>query len=173
MKKNNEVVRLDKSERIVKLVAYIAMGFCAIMAVLPCLNVIAQSFSMGTEVTAGRVTFWPRDFQLTSYKSVLQQSDFLRAMINSLLVTVIGTVVSLAVTVMFAYPLSQKNLYGKKFVTLLCIISMVFSGGTVPKYLVVRSLGLFNTLASLIIPSCFSVFDMLEYSIVSAPLKYS
>ena len=89
------------------------------------------------------------------------KSDFLMAMKNSLFVTIVGVMVCMAVSVMFAYPLSREKLYGKKVLTIVCMIAMVFSGGTVPTYLVVRSLGLFNKFASLIIPSCMSIFDML------------
>ncbi|MHC1693100.1 MAG: carbohydrate ABC transporter permease [Sphaerochaetaceae bacterium] len=154
-------VRLEKSELQIRIIAYIIMGFTSLVALLPCLNVIAKSFSVGTAVTAGKVVFWPIGFQLTSYWAVLAESDFLLAMRNSLLVTVMGVTINMIVSVMFAYPLSRSDLYGKKLITIICMVAMVFSGGTVPTYLIVRSLGLFNKFSSLIIPSCMSIFDML------------
>ena len=154
-------VKLERSELHVKIIAYIILGLASLIALLPCLNVIAQSFSSGHAVTSGHVYFLPKDFQFDAYWAVLAKSDFLLAMKNSLLVTVVGVLVCMFVSVTFAYPLSREKLYGKKFLTIICMIAMVFSGGTVPTYLVVRSLGLFNKFSSLIIPSCMSIFDML------------
>ncbi|MBR2281171.1 MAG: carbohydrate ABC transporter permease [Spirochaetales bacterium] len=153
--------RFERSELHVKIIAYVILGGASLIALLPCLNVLAQSFSSGHAVTSGHVYFLPKEFQFDAYWAVLAKSDFLLAMKNSLFVTIIGVLVCMFVSVTFAYPLSREKLYGKKFLTIVCMIAMVFSGGTVPTYLVVRSLGLFNKFASLIIPSCMSIFDML------------
>ncbi len=160
-KRNTGKVKLDRSEKQVKTIAYILMGLFALAAIIPCMHVIAKSLSHGTAVIAGKVTIVPIEPQMDGYLAILKNTDFLLALANQLWVTIVGVIVNMTVSVLFAYPLSKSNLYGKKAITICCMVAMTFSGGTIPTYLVVRSMGMLNSFAALIIPSCMSIFDML------------
>lgn len=153
-------VRMDSSERTVSIISYTLLAILVIFAIVPCIHVIAKSFSRGTAEVAGKVLLWPVNAQLKGYQTIMKQTNILTALFNTIYVTLCGTLLALAVSILFAYPLSQ-GIRGKKFFTLLCIVIMVFNGGMVPNYIVMKNLGLLNTFAALIIPGCFNVFNML------------
>lgn len=162
MKENTETgfVR-DRSDRVISVVSYLVLGMMALIAIIPCLHVIAKSVSSGAAVTAGKVTFYPIGIQLETIRFILTQTSFPRALLNTVLVTVVGTVVSMLVTVTTAYPLSKPDLKGRKVILVLYIFSMVFYGGMVPSYLVVKALGILDTYAALILPFVIVQFNML------------
>lgn len=131
------------------------------LILIPVIHTIAKSISVGSAEVAGKVFLLPIEPQLTTVKAILTETEFLRALTNSIIVTVVGAASSLFVSVLFAYALSSKYLRGKKFFIILCIICMVFKGGMVPTYMVVKSLGLINTYWALVFPSCMNIFNML------------
>ena len=136
------------------------MGLLAAMAILPCLHIISKAFSRGADVTAGNVVFWPKGFQLETVWYVLTKTSFLSALKNSLIVTIGGTAISMFTTITTAYPLSKPSFKGRKVFTLLYVISMVFFGGMIPAYMVVRTLGLIDTYAACILPFAIVQFNM-------------
>ncbi|NLN65882.1 MAG: carbohydrate ABC transporter permease [Clostridiaceae bacterium] len=152
---------VDTSEKVISFISYFLMLILMLIALLPCLNVISKAFSEGSAVTSGRVYFWPVGLQMETVSKVLTQTDFLASLKNSLFVTVFGVVVSMVTSILFAYPLSKPELKGRRFFIVICIISMVFNGGMVPKYIVMKSLGLLDTFFSLILHHGLSIFNML------------
>ncbi len=160
MQKKHKGIPMDASEKIVLAIAYVALTLFGLMALLPCLHVISKSVSSGSSVTAGNVYFWPNGFQLETIKYVLTKTSFFTSLKNSLLVTSIGTLVSMFTTITTAYPLSKPAFKGRKFVTLLYVISMVFFGGIIPAYMVVRTLGIYDTIAACILPFAIVQFNM-------------
>ncbi len=106
--------------------AYTVMGLLSLIAILPCLHVISKAISSGPEVTAGNIYFWPVGFQLETVKYVLTKTAFPTALKNSLIVTGFGTLISMLTTITTAYPLSKPDFKGRKVITLLYVISMVF-----------------------------------------------
>jgi putative aldouronate transport system permease protein len=152
---------VDTSEKVISFISYFLMLILMLIALLPCLNVISKAFSEGSAVTSGRVYFWPVGLQMETVSKVLTQTDFLASLKNSLFVTVVGVVVSMVTSILFAYPLSKPELKGRRFFIVICIISMVFNGGMVPKYIVMKSLGLLDTFFSLILHHGLSIFNML------------
>lgn len=154
-------VRKDKSEITAEVIAAIMSILFAVIILVPVLNTLAKAFSSGTAEIAGKVFLLPKEPQLTTVNAILFHTEFFRAVFNSVKVTVFGVLLSLFVSVTFAYALSSKYLRGRKFFIVLCIICMVFKGGMVPTYMVIKSLGLLNTFLALILPSCFSIFNML------------
>ena len=144
----------------VSLLIYILMILLALICLLPVVHLIAKSFSGYNAVIAGRVAFLPIDFQLDVYSYVLHNGLFWRAFINSVIITLGGTFLSLFVTIFAAYPLSKKNFRGKKFILLLYIFSMLFYGGTIPVYILMQSLHLLNTLWAVIIPFLVVQFNL-------------
>ncbi len=160
MKKKSKGIALDSSEKFVAGLAYVVMTIFSLIAILPCLHVISKSFSLGVNVSAGRVWFWPNGFQLDTMNYILFKTPFFSALKNSLIVTIAGTIISVVVSVTTAYPLSKPDFKGRKVITLLYVFSMVFFGGIVPAYMVVQMLGILDTYAAMILPFAIVQFNM-------------
>ncbi|MDO4546768.1 MAG: carbohydrate ABC transporter permease [Clostridia bacterium] len=153
-------IKWDKSERTVHGIAVGLLSLLALMAVLPCLHVIAKSVSVGTSVTSGSVLFWPVGLQFETLDYVINKTPFFNSLKNSIIVTFMGTVIAMITTITTAYPLSKPSFKGRKVITLLYVISMVFFGGIVPAYMVVRTLGLLDTYWGCILPFAIVQFNM-------------
>ena len=153
-------IAMDASEKFVTIFAYILMTVFALVAILPCLHVVSKAFSKGTYVTAGLVNFWPKGFQLETIKYILFQTDFFNALKNTLIVTIVGTAVSVIASVTTADPLSKPQFKGRKVITLLYVFSMVFFGGMIPAYMVIQMLGIKDTYAAMILPFAIVQFNM-------------
>ena len=153
-------IPLDTSEKLVLGLSNAILTILALVAILPCLNLFSKSVSTGTAVTAGFVYFWPNGFQLETIGYVLTKTSFLTSLKNTLIITVVGTAISMFVTVTTAYPLSKPDLTCRKFFTLLYVISMVFFGGIVPAYMVVQTLGILDTYWACILPFAIIQFNM-------------
>lgn len=160
MKRKHKGIALDGSERFVLVLAYVVMGTFALLCLLPCLHVASKAISSGSDVMSGKVYFWPRGLQLETVRYVLEETNFLKALKNSVIITAIGTAASILVTVTTAYPLSKPTFRGKKVVTFLYVFSMVFYGGIVPAYMVVNTLGILNTYWACILPFVIVQFNM-------------
>lgn len=151
----------SKDETVISIISTLLTGLAALLCILPCLHVAAKAVSSGTAVTAGRVHFWPISFQLETVWFFLTKTAFPNAMKNTLIVTVAGTIISILTTITTAYPLSKPELRGRKLFLILYIFSMLFYGGMVPAYMVVKTLGLLDTYAGLILPFVIVQFNML------------
>jgi putative aldouronate transport system permease protein len=136
-------------------------GVIIFIMLFPYINIIAKSLSGAVAVNAGVVFLAPKDFTLDVYKYVLGESGLMRSFFVSLFVTVTGTVTALAVTVLMAYPLSKPSLRGRKIVLYIVIFSMLFYGGIVPSYFIMKQYKLINTVFALIVPTVFVPFNML------------
>lgn len=140
---------------------YILLTTFLLAVLLPLLNILASSFSDPLAVSAGRVSFWPVGFTLEGYTRTLGDPTILRGFANSLIYTVAGTAVSLALTVALAYPLSRLDFWGRRGIILGVIFTMLFAGGLIPTYLVVQSLGLLDTRWALILPQAVGVWQVI------------
>lgn len=132
-----------------------------IIILLPLIFIVSASFSSAEAVIAGKVTLWPVDFSLLGYETIFEHKKVWNGFANSLFYTFFGTIFNVALTVMAAYPLSRDDLVGRRFVTFAFIFTMLFSGGLIPTYMVVRDLGLLNTRAAMILPTGIGVFNLL------------
>jgi ABC-type glycerol-3-phosphate transport system permease component len=134
--------------------------FLVLLATLyPMIFIVSSSFSGVQAVTQGRVWLWPVDFSLEGYKAVFRSTEIPQGFINSVYITCVGTVINVTLTLMLAYPLSRKDLYGRNIVTALITFTMLFSGGMIPGFLLVRNLGMYNTFWAVIIPGAVSVYN--------------
>ncbi len=140
---------------------YIFLVVLGLVTLLPFANVLSKSVSQEWAITSGKVGIFPVGFQLDTMKFVITSSQFLHSLLISVFVTAVGTLLSLLITAMTAYPLSKRELPGSKILIVLFIFTMMFSGGIIPNYLLIRQLGLINNLGSLILPALISVFNML------------
>lgn len=145
---------------IVSFLIYLLMALLALLCLLPVVHLVAKSFSGYNAVIAGKVAFIPKDFQLDVYSYVLHNRLFWRAFLNSVIITVGGSFLSVLVTVLSAYPLSRSDFRGKKVIMLLYVFSMLFYGGTIPVYILMQSLNLLNTLWAVIIPFLVIQFNL-------------
>jgi len=133
----------------------------AAICVVPVVHVFAQSFSSEGAILSGRVQLWPVEFQLRAYERVFTNTAMIRALLFTVYVTGMGTVVNVVITALGAYPLSKRDLVGKRVIWLLILFTMFFSGGLIPLYMVVRSLRLLDTAWALILPGAIATFNLI------------
>ena len=138
---------------------FLFLFFMAIL--LPLINVVASSFSEAKAVNQGKVLFWPIQFTTKGYKAVFEYRGIWRSYANTFLYTITGTAVNLAMTLMCAYPLARKELPFKGPVVALFMFTMLFGGGTIPNYILIRNLHMMNTIWAMIIPGAISVYNMI------------
>ncbi|NEE02860.1 carbohydrate ABC transporter permease [Phytoactinopolyspora halotolerans] len=140
------------------LVLLIALAF---VTVLPFLYVIAGSFASESEISARSFFLWPHDVVTDSYDYIFATNTFVRSLIVTIGVTAVGTIIQVALTLSMAYPLAKRYLPGRNLLLNLVIFTMVFSGGMIPTYLIVRELGLLNTYWALILPLAINPFYLI------------
>ncbi|MFI2297190.1 carbohydrate ABC transporter permease [Isoptericola sp. NPDC019571] len=133
----------------------------AVVTLLPFLYVIAGSFAGEAELASRPFFLWPHDVDLSSYTYIFSTDTFLRSLLVTIGVTVVGTIVQLALTTTMAYPLANRHLPGRNVLLSLVIFTMVFSAGMIPTFLVVKELGLLDSYWSLILPMAISPFNLI------------
>jgi putative aldouronate transport system permease protein len=140
---------------------YIVLTLLGVTCIFPLINTIAISLSDTHAIASGRVSFYPVGWNTDAFNSLLKGTRILPALLNSIIITVVGVYMSMAVTVMTAYPISRSIFYGRRFFTLAMVFTMLFSGGLIPTYLVVKSLGLMNSYFALWLPALISTYNLL------------
>lgn len=150
----------SKSYRVFNIINNIFLIFVALMCVVPLVHIFAVSLSAKSAADANLVSLWPVHFTFESYKKTLANGMFLSSLWISVLRTVIGTLITLAITFLAAYPLSKEDSYfqGRKYYAWIFVVTMVFSGGLVPFYITIQKLGLMDTFWVLVIPGAVNVF---------------
>ena len=151
----------SKSAKIGDCVFVIICLLVCVICLLPMLNLLARSLSGSEYLIKREVYLWPKGWNLDAYTMVLGDMKYIRAFFWTVLLTVICTIVSLTMTTLCAYPLIFENLKGRSVINVFITITMFFNAGTIPNYLLMKSLGLLNNPAVLIIPSCMSVYNMI------------
>lgn len=131
------------------------------LVLYPLVFVVSASISNPSAVLNGEVWLWPKDLTITGYQKVFTNHDILRGYLNTIVYTLLGTGINLVMTVMAAYPLSRKDFYGRNAVTALFVFTMFFSGGLIPAYLLVKNLGMVNTMWALIIPNAVAIWNII------------
>ncbi|WP_409342004.1 carbohydrate ABC transporter permease [Paenibacillus sp. MBLB4367] len=143
-------------------VANVAVLVAACMLViLPVLHVLAGSLSTTNALIHSQVSLWPVGFHLDNYKLVFQNTTFWRAFGVTVYVVAVGTILNMVLTILTAYPLSKTYFKGRKFFMLVVIFTMIFQAPMIPSYLLVKYLGMLDSLWSLIIPGALSAFNMI------------
>ncbi|WP_042203891.1 carbohydrate ABC transporter permease [Paenibacillus camerounensis] len=156
-------MKLSAGDRVLVTVIYILLAILAFLSFYPFWNAGVISFNNGTDTMRGGVTFWPRQFSLENYSVVFQDSRLINGFVISVLRTVIGTFAAIAATAVFAYGMSKSELMGRRFYMVFCIITMYFSGGLIPSFLLIRELGMFNSFWVMVIPGLISVWNMIIF----------
>ena len=154
--------RKTKGEIVFDTCNNIFMFFIIIAMTYPFLNQIAISLSDNTSVLAGKVSIWPRGFNLDAYRKLVLDSRFFMVMKNTIWYTILNSVFSMLIMTVFAYPLSKKHLKGRQVIMTLMVFSMMFgTGGLIPNYLVIKNLGLVDNYWGLILPSAFNIWNII------------
>jgi multiple sugar transport system permease protein/putative aldouronate transport system permease protein len=154
-------VRLSPVDRLFYVVDYVLLLCAGVVVIFPLLNVIANSFSSPAMVLSGRVMIWPKAPTLEIYRGILKNKIIVTGYLNTLFYTGAGTLINLTMTVLCAYPLSRTSLMGRNFFMLIFAFTMMFGGGMIPTYLLIRDLGLVNTRAVMLLPGAMAVWNMI------------
>jgi ABC-type glycerol-3-phosphate transport system permease component len=154
-------MKTSLSGKIFYLVDFLFLLFCGTVVLIPLMNVFAQALSAPESVLAGRVSIWPRNFTISTFQLILRNGNILTGYVNTLYYASFGTVINLVLTVMCAYPLSRDDFFGKNIFTLLFVFTMMFSGGMIPTYILIRDLNLMDTRWVMMIPSAMTVWNMI------------
>ncbi|GGD94988.1 carbohydrate ABC transporter permease [Paenibacillus nasutitermitis] len=150
-----------RSEKLFQYVNAALLTLLSLSVILPFFHIMAKSLSSEAFVLSKEIVFWPKGFNFSSYEYVLQNKQFYHSLTNSIFLAVAGTLISMIITVLAAYPLSRKHLPLSRMFMLLIIITMFFSGGIIPTYLIVKETGLLNSIWSLILPVALSPFNLI------------
>lgn len=136
----------------------VIVGF---ITLYPMWYILVVSLSSAQYINLGKVSFFPRGFNFDAYKIVFANDRIWRSYANTILYTTTGTLINVVMTAMCAYPLSRKDLYGRKFFTVFVTLTMFISGGMIPLYLVVMKLNLLNTMWAIVLPPAISTYNMI------------
>lgn len=154
-------VRESTGYRIFTVFNTILMIIICAVTLYPFLYLVAQSFSSEQAIIQGKVSIFPVEFNITTYQSVLAKGDFQRYYLNTIIYTIMGTLLSLFTTALLAYPLSKKHLRLNKFFTPFIIFTMYFGGGLIPNYMLMVNLGVKNTAMGFILPGMIGTYYVL------------
>lgn len=153
--------RKSKGYRIFQVVNGIIMALIVAACLLPFLYIVAISLSNPRDVITGNVFLLPKGFVLDSYKMVLRYPNFFHSYGNTIFYTLAGGSIALVLTVMLAYPLSKPELKGAGFMNKLVVLTLFFTGGLIPNYLVVNTLGLVDTVWAMLLPFAIGPFNVI------------
>jgi putative aldouronate transport system permease protein len=148
-------------ERIFYAINYIFMAATGLLCLLPLVHLASLSLSGKDAVLSGFVTLWPVDWSVESYVMLFRGTPVMQAFVNNVTITAAGVAISMMFTILAAYPLSRKAFYGRRYITLAIVFTMLFQGGLIPTYLVVKDLGLIDSYGALWLLGLISTFNML------------
>ncbi|MER6621289.1 MULTISPECIES: carbohydrate ABC transporter permease [unclassified Streptomyces] len=155
------VDRPTRGHRVFQGVNGVILTLVVLVTLYPFVNIVARSFSGERHIRAGEVTLWPKGFNLTTYEIVFNDSMFWRNYGNTVFYTVVSTAVAMVLTTCYAYVLSKKNLKGRGALVGIAVFTMFFTGGLIPNYVLITSLGLKNSVWAIALPNAISVFNLL------------
>ncbi|OXM87637.1 carbohydrate ABC transporter permease [Paenibacillus rigui] len=142
-------------------VNYVLLAIIGIATVLPFIYILAVSFTSPHEVAKGGFILFPKEWSLSAYKYIFSTDTLIKSLGVSIYITTIGTAINLLFTSLMAYPLARQTLRGRQTILLAVLFTMLFSGGLIPTYFVVKAMGLTNSLWSLMIPNAISAFNLI------------
>ncbi|MGN7940331.1 carbohydrate ABC transporter permease [Virgibacillus sp. 6R] len=140
---------------------YIFLTIVLVIVLYPLIYIISASISSPGAVSSGKVWLWPVDISFKGYEIIFSNSQIVTGYVNSLLYTTLGTLISVTLTVLIAYPLSRKSFFGRNALMFFIVFTMLFYGGLIPTYLVVKSLGMIDTRWALLIPNAIAVWQVI------------
>ena len=161
LKKKNGLIQMPLEDKVLNTIVWILMILLTIVVMYPLIFILSSSFSSGSAVTAGKVLLWPVEFTLQGYKLTFAYKQIWISYRNTIFYTVVGTVFNVFLTTLAAYPLSRKGFQGRSFYMTLFMITMFFSGGLIPTYVLMSKLKLTNTPWIMILMHGITVYNMI------------
>jgi multiple sugar transport system permease protein/putative aldouronate transport system permease protein len=154
-------IRVSAEDRVLYTVTNICLCVLLIIVAYPLIYMVSSSFSSGRAVSSGKVILWPVQPSVEGYAAVFAYRSVLTGYRNTILYTLVGTVLNVGMTLMAAFPLSRRNFQGQKFYMTLFIITMFFSGGLIPSYILITQLKLINNMWAILLPGAISTYNMI------------
>lgn len=154
-------IKDSRGYRAFRVVNTVILTGVVVVTLIPFINIIATSFSSEHYIRSGQVSLWPRGFNLTTYKKVMEDGVFWTNYRNTVVYTVVATAIAIVLTTCYAYVLSKKHLKGRGLLVAVALFTMFFNGGLIPNYVLVSGLGLRNTIWAIALPNAINVFNLL------------
>ena len=148
-------------DRVFYLINRILLILFLVIVTYPFLYIVSCSFSSGKALISGKVVLLPVEFTLEGYQAILQYRDIWTGFGNSFLYTILATIIGLVLTILAAYPLSRRSLKGRKPLMMIFLFTMLFNGGLVPNYMLVKDLKMLNTIWAIILPTALSTYNVI------------
>lgn len=159
--KPNTKVKTGSGDKIFYAFTYTLIAILTLIVLYPMIYVVCASLSSAKAITSGKVWFLPVELNFDGYKAILQYDNVWIGYKNTIFYTLVGTFINICMTLACAYPLSRANLFGRGPIMFLFSFTMMFSGGMIPNYLLMKELGLLDTRWALLLPGSISVYNMI------------
>ncbi len=157
----SSTIREAKSDRLFTVANYSILSIVLVIVLYPLIYILSASFSSPAAVMSARVWLYPIEANIEGYKAVFQYERVWSGFANSLYYTLLGTTINVSMTILAAYVLSRKDLYGRNYFMFLFVFTMLFSGGLIPNFLLVRELGLIDTRWAMVLPTAMAVWNLI------------
>ena len=159
MRKNK--IAKNNADKVWSFFCYATVAVLTLIVLYPIIYILSASVSNSNMVVQGKVWLFPVKFTWQAYEIVFNKAEIWIGYRNTVVYTFLGTMINLAMTLMCAYPLARKNLRGRGIIMFICSFTMMFSGGMIPNYILVRELGIMNTTWAMVLPGAMSVYNMI------------
>ena len=157
----NQRIHLSRGDLLFQILVYTVLGLLSLIVLYPLIYVVSASFTSPAALVAGKMYLWPVNPTVSSYKAVLRESRLWIGYKNTIFYTLLGVSINIVMTVLGAYPLSRRDLVGRKVIMTLITFTMFFSGGMIPLYLIIRNLGMIDTVWAVVLPGAISVHNLI------------
>ncbi|MEG1381206.1 MAG: carbohydrate ABC transporter permease [Ruthenibacterium sp.] len=157
----SKLIKGSLGDRMLMVFIYMLLTLIAAIVLLPLIYIVSASFSDPQAVVNNEVWLWPVRPTMRGYDAVFKNKKILSGFANSFFYMIVGTLVNIVMTVLCAYPLSRREFTQRNKISAICVFTMYFSGGLIPSYMLVNSLGLIDTRLALILPTAMSTWNMI------------
>lgn len=151
----------NSKDKVFTFLCYATVAVLTLIVLYPIIYILSASVSNSNMVVQGKVWLFPVKFTMQAYEIVFSKPEIWIGYKNTIVYTFLGTMINLAMTLMCAYPLARKNLRGRGIIMFICSFTMMFSGGMIPNYILVKNLGIMNTTWAMVLPGAMSVYNMI------------
>ena len=156
-------MKISLSDRIFNIINVCIMLVISAIMLAPVIHVVCVSFSVGSEIQKGGLFLWPHGFTLEGYKKVMQDDMILRSYLNTIIYAIAHTVLVIVLTALTAYPLTIKEFPLRKGITIFITITMFFSGGAIPTYLLMKEIHLINNPLVMVVPFVVTAYNLILF----------
>jgi len=154
-------IKESAGDRILIGVIYVILTLLVIVVLYPLIYIVSSSISSPAAVTSGQVWLWPVELSFKGFEELFRRGEVMTGYLNSIFYTTVGTLISVTLTIMIAYPLSRRAFFGRNALMMVITFTMIFSGGLIPTYMVVKGLDLIDTRWALLIPNAIWVWQVI------------